>query len=406
MSASFDIVIVGGGMVGSMLAAALGHSNLSIAVIETAEPSPFSQDQDYDLRVSAVSLASQHMFEAVGAWQPMLDKRVCPYRNMRVWDGEGGGEVLFDSGDVYQPLLGNIVENRIIQLSLIEALKRHENVEWFCPEQISSFTVQTEFIDILLESGRQIRSQLIVGADGANSIVRSLSEIEVEKKPYGQHALVATVKTELPQQDITWQRFQPTGPQAMLPLQGHRASLVWYHSEEQVKRLQALADSDFVSEVEQTFPERLGKINGLIGRGSFALIKSHSKNYVKNRVVLVGDAAHTIHPLAGQGVNLGLMDAAVLADVILSSHNAGRDFAKFNLLRKYERARRGYNNTMIAAMDIFHHAFKEHGAPLRLLRSSALNIADKAGPLKHVVMKVAMGLVGDLPALARGKIQD
>lgn len=404
MADNFDVVIVGGGMVGAMLASALAHSNLNIAVIEAFEPMAFDDSQEYDLRVSAVSIASQKMFEAVGAWQNMLDKRTCPYRRMLVWDGEQGGETLFDSGDIYQPMLGTIVENRVIQLSLLEVLKSSENIQWICPDKMISINEDPDELRLELESGRVLKSQLLVGADGANSTVRRLCEIKITTTLYEQHALVASIETELNQQDITWQRFVASGPQAFLPLKGNRASMVWYNSEEEVTRLKALDDAAFIQEMEATFPERLGKITALKDRGSFPLVKSHATTYVKNRIVLIGDASHTIHPLAGQGVNLGLMDAAVLAEIVLHKNADGKDFGKLSVLRKYERARRGYNTAMISAMDIFHHTFKEQPLPVQVLRSAALNIADKLGPLKKAAMKHAMGLSGDLPSLARGKL--
>lgn len=404
MNEKFDVIVVGGGMVGATLAAALAHSNLSIAVVEATEPDSFDAVQDYDLRVSAVSIGSQRMFEAVGAWQAMLDKRACPYRRLLVWDGEGGGETLFDSGDIYQPLLGNIVENRLIQLSLLEVIKGRENIQWLCPEKVKTVSEKKDEISVGLESGKTLSAKLLVGADGANSAVRRLCDIEIDKQPYNQHALVATIETELPQQDITWQRFVPSGPQAFLPLKGNRASMVWYNAEDEVGRLKALDDNAFRDEMLAAFPERLGGIRKVVERGSFPLVKSHAVNYVKNRVVLIGDASHTIHPLAGQGVNLGLMDAAVLADIVLPLNASGKDFGTLKALRKYERARRGYTIAMICAMDVFHNVFKERPLPVRLLRSAALDFAGKVGPVRNLAMKYAMGLVGDLPSLARGKL--
>ncbi len=404
MAERFDAVIVGGGMVGATLAAAIAHSSLKLAVVEAAEPKEFHNDQEYDLRVSAISIASQRMFEAVGAWQGMLDKRACPYRRMLVWDGQAAGKTLFESGDIYEPVLGNIIENRVIQLSLLDVVKSMDNIEWISPERVERIVEKPQEMLLELESGRIISGGLLVGADGANSVVRRLCGIDIEKTPYQQHALVATVETELPQQDITWQRFMPSGPQAFLPLRGHNASMVWYHSGEEVTRLKSLDENQFIREMEESFPERLGHIAGVRERGSFPLIKSHAKRYVKPRVVLIGDASHTIHPLAGQGVNLGLMDAAELTDVILASRNKDRDIGGLSALRKFERARRGYNTAMIAAMDVFHHAFKDQPYPIKRLRSSALNFADKAGPVKKLAMRYAMGLSGDLPALAKGEI--
>lgn len=404
MKEHFDLIIAGGGMVGATLAAAIGHSKLSIAVVEALEPEPFSPDQPHDLRVSAVSIASQRMFEAVDAWQGMLEKRACPYRRMLVWDGERGGETAFDSGDVYEPVLGHIIENRIIQLSVLEAAKKLDNVSWICPDRISGLHAGGEHIDVTLESGRQLQGRLLIGADGANSAVRSLSGIDIEKTPYEQHALVASIETELPQQDITWQRYVPGGPQAFLPMPGNHASMVWYQSGDEVARLKALDDKSFVCEMESAFPDRLGKIRKLEARGSYPLIRSHAKTYIAERTVIVGDASHTIHPQAGQGVNLGLMDAARLTDIILQEHKSGLDIGRRPALRRYERARRGYNTAMIGAMDVFYHAFRNQSLPAGLARSAALDFANRVSPVKSLAMKYAMGLVGDLPSLARGKI--
>jgi 2-octaprenyl-3-methyl-6-methoxy-1,4-benzoquinol hydroxylase len=235
-------------------------------------------------------------------------------------------------------------------------------------------------------------------------MVRALSDIEINKTAYNQHALVASIETAIGQQSITWQRFLPTGPQAFLPLSGSRGSIVWYHNPDEVKRLVALSEEAFLAELEEAFPKRLGQVLKVYKKASFPLFKSHAKEYVKNRIALVGDAAHSIHPQAGQGVNIGLMDAATLADVILQAHKSHADIGKIKKLRKYERIRRGNNALMINTMDAFYHSFKEQPKAFKVLRSAALTVANNCSPIKNVATQYAMGLSGDLPNLAKGKM--
>ena len=409
----YDVVIVGGGMVGSMLAAALAVENsaqvaLRIAVLENQQPKPFppGSNPPYDIRVSALSGASQNMFANVGAWEGILSRRACPYREMLVWDGEADGRTHFKSQDLNLPELGYIVENRVMQLALLDCLMAAENIDYICPARLKGFTVSEEFVTCELDDGLEpITTRLLVGADGAQSTVRQLANIEMERTPYPQHALVATVKTRLPQQDITWQRFQPTGPEALLPLCGNYASMVWYHTEEEVKRLRALSDSDFIEAMENQFPDELGGIESVVDRGSFPIAKAHAKNYVSNRVALIGDAAHTVHPLAGQGVNLGMLDAAALCETVLAAHASGIDPGNRRYLRQYERWRRGENTMMISVLDGFYHAFKPQPAPFQKIRSAALDIANNGGPLKRFIMRYALGAMGHTPVLAKKSLK-
>lgn len=405
----YDVVIVGGGMVGSMLAAALATrdtlgASLKIALLENRAPEPFEPGSDpkYDIRVSALSAATQAMFENVGAWQGIVDRRACPYREMLVWDGEAHGRTHFKSSEVGMPELGHIVENRVMQLALLDRLLTLDNVDYLCPVSLRGYQVVDSGVVCDLSDGhKSISAKLLVGADGAQSTVRALAGIEVERQAYPQHALVATIQTQLPQQDITWQRFQPTGPEAFLPLCGNFASMVWYHDEEEVDRLRHLNDEEFIEEMERAFPEELGGIQKLVERGSFPIAKAHAQHYIAERVALIGDAAHTVHPLAGQGVNLGMLDAAALTDVVSDAFGAGNDIGSRRQLRKYERWRRGENSIMISILDGFYHAFKPQATAFQKVRSAALNVADSAGPLKRFVMHYALGTSGQLPTLAK-----
>lgn len=407
----YDVVIVGGGMVGSMLAAALAaaHSDtaqpaLKIAVLENSRPAGFTPGSKpaYDIRVSALSVASQNMFKNVGAWNGILDRRACPYREMLVWDGEAAGRTHFKAGDLGLPELGHIVENRVIQLALLDCLIAATNIDYLCPARLRGYVSSENSVHCELDDGLDaITTRLLVGADGAQSTVRQLAGIEMSLKPYPQHALVATVKTRLPQQDITWQRFQPTGPEALLPLCGSYASMVWYHTEEEVKRLRGLNDLDFQAAMERAFPEELGGIEHVVERGSFPLAKAHAKRYIAHRVALIGDAAHTVHPLAGQGVNLGLLDAAALAQTLSTAQTSRIDPGSRRHLRQYERWRRGENAMMISVLDSFYHAFKPQPSAFRKMRSAALNLADNGGPLKRFIMRCALDSVGHTPTLAK-----
>ncbi len=405
----YDVVIVGGGMVGSMLAAALAtrqskHAPLNIALLENRAPEPFQPGSDpaYDIRVSALSAATQNMFENVGAWNGIVERRACAYREMLVWDGEAGGRTHFKSSELDMPELGHIVENRVMQLALLDRLKDATNVTYLCPVSLVGYEQAEGGVVCQLSEGYEpITTRLLVGADGAQSTVRSLAGIDIEREPYPQHALVATIKTQLPQQDITWQRFQPTGPEAFLPLCGSFASMVWYHTEDEVKRLRSLSDDDFIHAMQEAFPAELGGIDSIVERSGFPIAKAHAKHYISDRVALIGDAAHTVHPLAGQGVNLGMLDAAALADVIFNAKESGHDIGSQRHLRKYERWRRGENSIMISILDGFYHAFKPQSDVVQKIRSAALNLADNGGPLKRFVMHYALGTTGQLPTLAK-----
>jgi len=398
-SGRYDVVIVGGGMVGSMLAAALAQNKkLRLAVIEQQYPQPFKPgtNPDYDIRVSALSIATQRMFENVNAWSGVVARRACAYSEMLVWDGEEHGSTHFKASE---------------QLALQDVVQSSSNVDYYCPASLQSYRHVENHIVCLLsgtdstdDSALTLTTRLLVGADGAQSSVRDMAGIATQRSVYPQHALVASIETELPEQHITWQRFKPTGPEAFLPLCGSRASMVWYHSAEEVKRLRELDDAAFIDAMQSSFPDRLGGIKRVLSRGSFPIAKAHALQYIEQRVALIGDAAHTVHPLAGQGVNLGMLDAAALAQLVDEAAMAGKDIGSARLLRRYERWRRSDNAAMISLLDGFYHAFKPQPQPVRRLRSAALGVADRAGPLKKFVMRYAMGTSGDLPQLARRQL--
>lgn len=396
-----DVLIIGGGMVGAALACALGRAGFEVHVVETQAPEAFAPEQPLDLRVSAVSLASQSLLEAVDAWRHVLTMRAVPFRRMRVWDREGPGETTFDSRDIGEPELGHIVENRVLQLALWCAAEGLETVRWHCPVALVGLHIDAHGVTASLSDGALIRARLVVGADGAHSRVREFAHIGLTSWDYDVDALVATVRIAAPQQDITWQRFTPSGPQALLPLPGPHASLVWYTTPDEVARLLALEEEAFLNELRRAFPPELPRIETLVERGRFHLARRHAQVYVKPRLALAGDAAHTIHPLAGQGVNLGFMDAAALAETLLDARARNEDIGALHVLQRYERWRRGENLMMQTAMDVFHHAFKPARGPLPWLRGLALRMANDLPPLRRLLTRRATGRSGDLPHMAR-----
>jgi 2-octaprenyl-3-methyl-6-methoxy-1,4-benzoquinol hydroxylase len=331
----------------------------------------------------------------------MASRRLCPFRRMRVW--EDRGDVEFRSEDINEPLLGYIVENRVVQLGLLDRLKAFSNIDFFCPVKTQSIDYAPSQSRVVLEDGRVLTCRLLVAADGGFSRVRLAAGMGVHTWDYEQHALVLTVETGYDQQDITWQQFTPTGPLAFLPLDGSNASLVWYHKPEEIKRLKALPDDDLLKELKAAFPALLGEITRITARGSFPLRRQHAQRYTKEGVALIGDAAHMIHPLAGQGVNIGLLDAAALAQVLIAAKKASKDIGAGPVLQEYEKMRRQNNLLMMTTMDLFYRVFGNAHLPMKLLRNIGLGLAERLSPAKKLAMKYAMGLGGQLPKLAKGE---
>jgi len=389
-------------MVGAAVACSLGGSLLKVAVIENSPPAPYAPDQPHDMRVSALSIASKNILETVGAWEGVVNRRFCPFRRMRVW--ETAGDTEFCSDDINYPELGYIVENRVTQLALLERLQAFDNIELICPVSIKKINyVAGKPGEVELEDGRILSANVLVAADGGQSRVRQTVGLGVTSWDYKQHALVIYIETAYGQQDITWQRFLPSGPQAFLPLTGHYGSIVWYNSPDEVNRLKTLSFEALKDELVVAFPDCLGQVNNVLGVASFPLKRQHAQSYVKPGVVLVGDAAHMINPLAGQGVNIGLLDAAALGEVLLEAVKEGLDPGSLTVLKRYEKMRRNENLKMMTVMDIFYQVFSNEVLPLKLIRNLGLGLAERILPAKNKVMRSAMGLEGKLPKLARGE---
>ncbi|MBL0670910.1 FAD-dependent 2-octaprenylphenol hydroxylase [Aeromonas hydrophila] len=397
-----DVVIVGGGMVGLGLAAALKGSALKVAVVEGQLPEP-ALDEAPDNRVSALSLASQRILQQVGAWRGIEARRLQPYGQMEVWEQDSFGRIAFDAASLRQPELGHIVENRVIQLALLEATLDGDNIQLLSPARASSLQSGEAGSLLLLEDGRALSAKLVVAADGAHSWVRRQADIPLTSWDYGHHALVATVRCAEPHEAVARQIFTPEGPLAFLPLwQPDLCSIVWSVPAARAEALCQCDEEQFNRQLTTEFDGRLGlcKVEG--ARSAIPLTARYARDFARERLVLVGDAAHTIHPLAGQGVNLGLLDAAALAEQILRNQAAGKDIGRLANLRGYERWRKSEAASMLAAMEGLKRLFAGSNPLKKLVRGAGLCAFDLLTPLKQSVIRAAMGLEGELPALAKG----
>ncbi|OEC47434.1 2-octaprenyl-3-methyl-6-methoxy-1,4-benzoquinol hydroxylase [Pseudomonas sp. 1D4] len=401
-----DLIIVGAGMVGSALALALKDSGLDILLIDGSPLSvkPFDAEAAFEPRVSALSAASQRILDRLGAWPGVVARRASPYGEMQVWDGTGTGAIHFSAASVHADVLGHIVENRVVQDALLEPL--HDSGIGLMPNaRLEHLRHSGDDWLLTLVDGRQLRAPLVIAADGANSAVRRLAGCATREWDYLHHAIVTSVRCEQPHRCTAWQRFTDDGPLAFLPLdrQGdeHWCSIVWSVTPEEAERLMALDDQAFCSALGAAFEHRLGRVEHSDPRLCIPLRQRHAKRYVEPGLALIGDAAHTIHPLAGQGVNLGFLDAAVLAEVLLHAHARGERLADEKVLSRFERRRMPYNLGMMAAMEGFERLFQADPLPLRWLRNAGLRWVNQQPEAKALFVRQALGLSGDLPDLAR-----
>ncbi len=402
-----DLIIVGAGMVGSTLALALEGSGLDILVLDASplEAADFDPQGGFEPRVSALSAASQRIFERLGAWPGMSARRVSPYTDMHVWDGSGTGQIHFSAETVHAEVLGHIVENRVVQDALLETMQRRGGQRLLGAARFERLERMPQGWQLTLDDGRQLNAPLLVAADGANSAVRRLAGCETREWDYLHQAIVASVRCSEPHQRTAWQRFTDDGPLAFLPLERdgdqHWCSIVWSVTELEARRLMALDDVAFRAALGRAFEQRLGEVEEVDPRLCIPLRQRHAKRYVQPGLALIGDAAHTIHPLAGQGVNLGLLDAAVLAEVIESAMARGERPEDVRVLSRFERRRMPHNLAMMAAMEGFERLFQADPLPLRWLRNTGLKAVQALPEAKALFVRQALGLSGDLPALAR-----
>ncbi|MBD3610466.1 MAG: UbiH/UbiF/VisC/COQ6 family ubiquinone biosynthesis hydroxylase [Gammaproteobacteria bacterium] len=408
MKSQYDVVIVGGGMVGAAVACGLANDpqgrRLSIAVVEARAPDLSWPREGYDIRVSAITRASQRIFENIGAWQGMQARRISPYRDMHVWDATGSGVIHFDSADIGEPDLGHIIENSVIQAALVERLQPFENIDYLCPVELQGIEWGDDSVTLTTSAQQSIQAGLLVAADGGRSWVREQAGIGVKGWAYDQTAVVCTVTTEKPHQETAWQRFMPTGPVAFLPLDDGSSSIVWSTTPQQAEALVEMDEDEFCYALSRALDGQLGAVTSVGQRGAFPLRLQHAEQYVHPCLALVGDAAHTIHPLAGQGVNLGLSDAATLVEVLHQALQQHEAIGSYHVLRRYERWRKADNLKMMATMDGFKRLFSNNNKPLQLLRNMGISLTNRLVPLKNTIIRQAMGLSGKLPALAKRRV--
>ncbi|MFT7286572.1 MAG: 2-octaprenylphenol hydroxylase [Halieaceae bacterium] len=396
-----DIIVIGGGIAGLATAMALSGQGLSIVVMEARElaaapPHTGDRAEDYDSRVSALTPRSMAFLGDLGAWPLIAAQRHCPYHHMTVWDAEGTGRIEFDAAEAGAGQLGSIVENRLITAALAERVRTAPDVQLLTSVQPTAVDAGGDTIVITLADDERWSCELLVAADGALSRTRDMLGLRTREWDYGHRAIVTTARFERVHEHTAWQRFLPTGPLALLPLAGGEdrlCSIVWSIEEAQAEPLLALNSDDFASALTQASEHTLGRVSCCAERRAFPLRQRHAVDYVAPGVALVGDAAHTIHPLAGQGVNLGLADVQTLAAELSSARQRGLGPGRIEVLRRYQRQRKGENLAMMAAMDGFKRLFEQSSPPVRWLRNSGMRAVGSLPSLKRRIIREAMGVL-------------
>ncbi|MGC1547367.1 MAG: UbiH/UbiF/VisC/COQ6 family ubiquinone biosynthesis hydroxylase [Rhodanobacter sp.] len=387
---ALDVAVVGGGMVGAAAALTLARAGFTTALLEARAPAPWHATDEVDLRVVGLAPSSIALLHELGVWTSIREARSSPYAHMHVWDDESGAAIDFDAADEGRDLLGHIVENNLVQWALWQALES-AGVRRLCPAEVTGFEAREDRIVLELGDGESLSARLLVAADGAGSPLRQLAGIATRGRDYAQRAVVAHVATERSHDGTAWQRFLPSGPLALLPLADGRSSVVWSLPEAEAQRVLALDDAAFRDELGLASDFRLGRITAATQRAAFPLKLQLAERYQAERFVLLGDAAHAVHPLAGQGVNLGLRDVAELRDTLVAARDAGRDMAAEPALRRYARRRRSADTLDAWSFDALARVYAWESAPLVAARGLGVRMLNKLAPLKRRIAEHAAG---------------
>ena len=401
-----DLIVCGGGMVGLTLGLAAARGGLRVAVVDVLPPTQVL-DAKFDGRVSALAYASVRMLTALGVWTH-LEQYAQPIAEILVTDGAPGRSASpfslhFDSAEVGARSLGQIAENRHIRAALYAAVAEEKNLELIAPANVTRLEVRAGEAVVTLGNGEQIAAALAVAADGRDSRLRAQQGVGVIGWAYPQVGIVATVAHEKPHNGVAYEHFLPSGPFAILPMTENRSSLVWTEAKAKAPAMLALDETGFNAEVARRFGTHLGATKVIGGRWSYPLSFHLARDYVRPRFALAGDCAHGIHPIAGQGLNLGLKDAAALAETILDAARLGLDIGSLGVLKRYERWRRFDSFALAASTDALNRLFSNDIMPLRHLRDLGLGIVDAIGPARRFFMRHAGGDVGKLPRLMKGE---
>jgi len=406
MSERFEVIVIGGGLAGACAAALLArHAGIDaarVALLTAHIPGPLVAAASPELRVAAISRASEHVLRAAGAWARLDGSRLCAYERMRVWHesaaADGPGSLCFDAAELGEPNLGHIAEMSALQRACIESFRDAGGVLREAAVEALEFDQGVA----RLRSGTELfEARLVVGADGADSLVRESAGLAARTRDYHQLAIVATVKTGKPHARTAWQRFLHTGPLALLPLFDGSSSIVWSLDENLARASLECEPRDFERRLSSAAAYVLGELELASERASFPLRSVAADSYVAPRCALIGDAAHVIHPLAGQGANLGLLDAAALCEAVAAAPALHEDPGALRLLRRYEQQRRTHNLAMDAAMHLFQSGFAAARGPAAWLINRGFAMVDRSGPLKRAFARQALGTAGELPRLAR-----
>ncbi len=368
----------------------LAQNGFQVAVIERQAPTEFDSDSRPDVRISAISSASVALLKSLGVWEAIIAMRSHAYRRLETWEWESA-HVSFNAHELGLPELGFMVENHVLQLALWKALAAHSNVTLMCPAQLAHMQTRAGRWTLSFANGEELTVPMVIGADGANSKVRQWAGIGIHAWDYRQACMLITVECENAPGDSTWQHFTPAGPHAFLPLFDNWASLVWYDTPARIRQLKAMTMPQLAKAIAATFPARLGAVTP-VASGAFALTRRHALRYTQQGLALIGDAAHTIHPLAGQGVNLGYRDVEALLEVMINARSYGENWADARVLKRYQTRRQADNFLMQSGMDLFYAGFSNDLAPLRVMRNLGLMAAERGGALKRRALKYALGL--------------